>query len=447
MNPSKSLRGIGVDRDDFKILPEPTMKGLAEYMKGKDCRKVVLMLGAGVSTAAGIPDFRSPKTGLYHNLARLNLPYPEAVFDMTFFRKNPEPFYSLAQELYPGKYKPTLTHAFINLLYKKNKLQMCFTQNIDTLERMAGVPEHKIIEAHGSFATQKCIECGKPFDGKLMKEYVHRGHVPRCLDCGGLVKPDIVFFGESLPPAFSKSVPMIPLADLLIIIGTSLTVHPFASLANMPGELCPRVLINMEQVGNIGRRKDDVVLLGECDKVVRDLCRELGWEDELIELWKAVQGEEEPANDKEAEKVGLEKAEAGRKHAEEEARRIAEKAAAVEEKRRAVGSTVTERISERQVKASQEDEVDNLAEAINKELHLGGEVASASLAATLAESEAADAALAPPQDEQFHITGIPRDDASEAGEEPSERMAEKPLDLEEVRKHEEDGDKALEQRL
>ncbi|KAL1736725.1 DHS-like NAD/FAD-binding domain-containing protein, partial [Schizophyllum commune] len=344
---------------------------------------------SGVSTAAGIPDFRSPKTGLYHNLARLNLPYPEAVFDMDFFRKNPEPFYSLAQELYPGKYKPTLTHAFINLLYKKNKLQMCFTQNIDTLERMAGVPEHKIIEAHGSFATQKCIECGKPFDGKLMKEYVHRGHVPRCLDCGGLVKPDIVFFGESLPQAFSKSVPMIPLADLLIIIGTSLTVHPFASLANMPGELCPRVLINMEQVGNIGRRRDDVVLLGECDRVVRDLCRELGWEDELIGLWKAVQGEEEPEDDGEAadgrevEKVALKKAEAGRRYAEEEARRIAERAEKVVEKQRAIGPTVVERILEKQKAASRQDEdyEDALAEAINKELHLGGEVASGEFSA------------------------------------------------------------------
>ena len=110
-------------------------------------------------------------------------------------------------------------------------------------------------------------------------------------------------------------------ADLLFVIGTSLTVHPFASLANMPGELCPRVLINMEQVGNIGRRRDDVVLLGECDRVVRDVCRERGWEDELIELWKAVQGEEEAADVRVAERVALEKAEAGRMHAEEEARR------------------------------------------------------------------------------------------------------------------------------
>jgi NAD-dependent histone deacetylase SIR2 len=83
----------------------------------------------------------------------LNLPYPEAVFDIDFFRKTPEPFYSLAQELYPGKFRPTITHSFISLLYQKGLLLKLFTQNIDCLEREAGVPSDKIIEAHGSFAT------------------------------------------------------------------------------------------------------------------------------------------------------------------------------------------------------------------------------------------------------------------------------------------------------
>jgi NAD-dependent histone deacetylase SIR2 len=109
--------------------------------------------GAGISTSAGIPDFRSPETGLYANLTRLNLPYPEAVFDIDFFRKTPEPFYALAQELYPGKFRPTITHSFISLLHQKGLLLKLFTQNIDCLEREAGVPGDKIIEAHGSFAS------------------------------------------------------------------------------------------------------------------------------------------------------------------------------------------------------------------------------------------------------------------------------------------------------
>ena len=155
-------------------------------------------------------------TSRQHNLARLNLPYPEAVFDMDFFRRNPEPctppsfytrfslltldpaVYSLAQELYPGKYKPTLTHAFINLLYKKNKLQMCFTQNIDTLERLAGLPEHAVVEAHGSFADQHCIECCARYDGLKLRAQILAGEIAYCYECGGLVKPDIVFFGESV---------------------------------------------------------------------------------------------------------------------------------------------------------------------------------------------------------------------------------------------------------
>jgi len=125
---------------------------LAQYIKDGKAKKIVVLTGAGISTSAGIPDFRSPETGLYANLERLNLPHPEAVFELSFFRENPLPFYTLAQELYPGKYRPTITHSFINLLHQKGLLLKLFTQNIDCLEREAGVPGDKIIEAHGSFA-------------------------------------------------------------------------------------------------------------------------------------------------------------------------------------------------------------------------------------------------------------------------------------------------------
>ncbi|KAG7445674.1 NAD-dependent deacetylase sirtuin-2 [Guyanagaster necrorhizus] len=269
----------------YRVLKGNDINAVAEYIKSKDCRNIIVMLGAGVSTSAGIPDFRSPKTGLYANLARLNLPYPEAVFEIGFFRQNPVPFYTLAHELYPGKYRPTLTHSFISLLASKRLLQTCFTQNIDTLERRAGVPDHKIIEAHGSFASQRCIDCHTPYDGLKMKENIDNKSIAFCEKCKGLVKPDIVFFGESLPENFIRAIPSIKTADLLIIIGTSLTVHPFASLAGLPEPLCPRVLVNLERVGDLGRRPDDVVLLGKCDEVIKDLCRRLGWEEELMKLW------------------------------------------------------------------------------------------------------------------------------------------------------------------
>ncbi|KAL0961467.1 hypothetical protein HGRIS_006411 [Hohenbuehelia grisea] len=269
-----------------KVLEGLDVESLAKYISSDKCKKIVLMLGAGVSTSAGIPDFRSPGTGLYANLARLNLPFPEAVFEINFFRRNPVPFYTLAKELYPGKFRPTPTHSFIKLLADHSLLHVCFTQNIDTLERRAGIPDDKIIEAHGSFAVQRCIDCKVLYDDDLMKEKVTAGEVATCEECGGYVKPDIVFFGEALPPQFIQTIPQVGEADLLIILGTSLTVHPFASLAEMAGRKCPRVLINLEGVGGIGSRPDDLLLLGKCDDIVRELCQALGWENKLEEEWE-----------------------------------------------------------------------------------------------------------------------------------------------------------------
>jgi NAD-dependent histone deacetylase SIR2 len=129
------------------------------YIKTCNPQNIVLCVGAGISTNSGIPDFRTPGTGLYSNLEALKLPYPEAVFSLQYFRQDPEPFYTLAQSLYPGNFKPTLTHTFIRLLQDKGMLLRCFTQNIDTLERIAGVKPENIVEAHGSFAESRCIDC------------------------------------------------------------------------------------------------------------------------------------------------------------------------------------------------------------------------------------------------------------------------------------------------
>lgn len=225
------------------------------------------------------------------------MPYAEAVFDISYFREHPEPFYVLANELYPGKFHPTVSHAFIALLARKGLLKFLFTQNIDCLERRAGVPSDKIVEAHGSFATQRCIECKTEYSDEKMKEHVFSAKVPHCDEpgCNGLVKPDIVFFGESLPKAFDNNTFQVAMADLVLIIGTSLTVYPFASLPGMAQEGKPRLLFNMERVGQIGSRSDDVLELGACDDGIRKLADELGWRDELEKLWRDIVGDEEAA--------------------------------------------------------------------------------------------------------------------------------------------------------
>lgn len=221
------------------------------------------------------------------------------MFDIDYFRRHPEPFYVLAKELYPGQFHPTVSHAFIALLARKGKLFMNFTQNIDCLERRAGVPSDLIIEAHGSFAAQRCIECRAAFPDDEMKHHVERGEVPRCAKsgapggCDGLVKPDIVFFGEALPERFRSNTHMSTTADLVVVIGTSLTVYPFAGLPEYARSGVPRVLFNKERVGQMGSRPDDVLELGACDDGVRKLASLLGWRDELEALWREVVGDKE----------------------------------------------------------------------------------------------------------------------------------------------------------
>ncbi|KAL8689056.1 MAG: hypothetical protein Q9218_005181 [Villophora microphyllina] len=272
-----------------QTLSARTLDAVASYIREGRAKKIVLMTGAGISTAAGIPDFRSPETGIYANLAKLNLPYPEAVFEISYFRSNPLPFYTLAHELYPGRYSPTISHCFIRLLSDKGLLLKLFTQNIDCLERAAGVPADKIIEAHGSFAHQRCIDCQRVYPDDLMKQAITRREVPHCSRdaCNGLVKPDIVFFGETLPESFYLNRMLPGAADLVIIMGTSLTVQPFASLPGYCSEGVPRVLLNLDRVGGLGSRADDVLVLGDIDAGVRRLASAIGWLEELEALFRS----------------------------------------------------------------------------------------------------------------------------------------------------------------
>lgn len=249
--------------------------------------KVVFFVGAGISTNCGIPDFRSPKTGLYSNLQRLNLPYPEAVFDIDYFRKNPKAFYTLAEEMMPEKFLPSRFHYFIKLCQDKHILKRCYTQNIDTLERVAGLQDDYVVEAHGSFAKNHCIECHAEMSTPVFRALMKKG-VPKCPVCKGLVKPDIVFFGESLPRKFFKSwdSDMEDDYDLAIVAGTSLKVYPFASLPQEVSEDVPRVLINRELCGDFedSPRDDDIVFLQDCDSLMEQLARRLGWENDLEAL-------------------------------------------------------------------------------------------------------------------------------------------------------------------
>lgn len=264
-----------------------SIEDVATYIK-RHSSNILVMVGAGMSTPSGIPDFRTPGTGLYDNLQKYDLPYPEAIFDIQFFMMDPRPFFALAQELYPGvNYKPNTAHHFLRLLHEEGKLQMVYTQNIDGLERLAGIPEDKLVEAHGSFATTSCTLCGRRHDAAKVKKAIVEGDVPimcEAAKCKGKVKPDIVFFGENLPPAFWDYHLQVPFTDLLLVVGTSLEVYPFAMIADAVGRKTPRVLINLSVVGSFGSRDNDMVLGGDLVENVEKLAKALGWEEKLKNL-------------------------------------------------------------------------------------------------------------------------------------------------------------------
>jgi NAD-dependent deacetylase sirtuin 2 len=244
-----------------------TLEDVAARIKSGEYKNVIVMVGAGISVSAGIPDFRTPGTGLYDNLEKFQLPKPESIFTMSYFREHPQAFFTLAKDLYPGKYKPTKTHHFIKFLADKHALLRCYTQNIDGLEVLAGLDPKLLVQAHGSFDACYCIDCKQEQNPELFKASCLRGEIHRCMACNGLVKPSIVFFEEPLSSEFLHCATRdFPKCDCLIVMGTSLQVMPFAALVSNVRDSTVRVLINRELTGNFTRsRFQDVFVQSDSD--------------------------------------------------------------------------------------------------------------------------------------------------------------------------------------
>lgn len=184
-------------------------------------KKIAFFGGAGVSTESGIPDFRSAD-GLYQQ--KYKYP-PETIISASFFALNTEEFYRFYREkMIFLDAKPNAAHRKLFELEQAGKLTGVVTQNIDGLHRMAG--NKLVFEIHGSVHRNYCVECGKEYDARFIRESTG---IPRCTACGCCVKPDVVLYEESLPgPVVNGALRAIAMADTLIIAGTSLTVYPAA---------------------------------------------------------------------------------------------------------------------------------------------------------------------------------------------------------------------------
>ena len=241
---------------------------------------ILIICGAGISCSSGIPDFRSPKSGIYNIIAELrefnSLPQPECLFTIDFFNDDPKPFWNFATRLYPTKFtfQPSVTHHFFHLLYLQKKLLRVYTQNIDGLELEAGLPENKVVFCHGSMRKLKCQDCQRNFNAPNdISPFLKEHEVPVCgevgIHCGdsssdkddqpqkkkrrrsarrsvkestaksennvtrgcpGILKPCITFFGESISLNVMKKMKKdSKIADLVLVVGTSLQVRPLST--------------------------------------------------------------------------------------------------------------------------------------------------------------------------------------------------------------------------
>ena len=184
--------------------------------------RIVFFGGAGVSTESGIPDFRSVD-GLYNQ--KFDYP-PERIISRSFYEQDPEYFFRFYREkMMPLGFEPNITHQVLARWEREGKLSAVVTQNIDGLHQKAG--SQRVCELHGSVLRNYCTLCGKFHSAEFVRD---EPGIPRC-SCGGIVKPDVVLYEESLDSeTIEKSVSAIYGADLLIVAGTSLTVYPAAGL-------------------------------------------------------------------------------------------------------------------------------------------------------------------------------------------------------------------------
>ncbi len=282
----------------------------------RNAKNIVVLTGAGISTALNIPDFRS-RDGLYSRLKEKGFDEPEAVFSRDTFEHDPQTFFSVASMILPptdGRFTPA--HAFLRLLQDKGKLLTLYTQNVDGIDLTAGVRRDRLVQLHGSFETATCINCGHRVKGEEIFPAIRQGEIPSCAECAkerqarieqmiamraqngrsvrrktqrssidsppepaGIMRPDIVFMGEPPRPYLKRFKRDCARVDLMIVMGTSLPVEPVNTMPNRIPPEVPQIYIGKNEMF-LGKSKPidfDIQLLGECDVVADILAKGCGW--------------------------------------------------------------------------------------------------------------------------------------------------------------------------
>ena len=206
------------------MTPGDAARRLAELMLHSE--RTVALTGAGISVPSGIPDFRSPGTGMWERVD------PMEVAHIDVFRRDPERFWAFYGQRFQtlDDKRPNRAHELLAKLERSGLLHAVITQNIDGLHRRAGTSE--LVEVHGTIAHSSCLRCGSsyPLEEVRARQAADGRSVPRC-NCGEPLKPDVVLFGEYLPSdVFERAQQLAEQADLMLCIGSSLEVYPVAEL-------------------------------------------------------------------------------------------------------------------------------------------------------------------------------------------------------------------------
>lgn len=239
------------------------VKELADLVKG--CRRVYALTGAGISTESGIPDFRSPGTGLWEKMD------PMKVLSLTAFRRDPAAFYENFLDFWKTftGVRPNAGHIALARMEEMGYLQGVITQNIDNLHQMAG--SKRVWEVHGHLRTGYCMKCNSSYPfADIMKSVEQGENPPLCEKCKGIVRPSVVLFEDLMSPDFFECRTELKGADLLIVAGSSLRVQPAASLPSLANKVA---IINKQPTP--WDSKAAVVINDSISKTLSDLIKYL----------------------------------------------------------------------------------------------------------------------------------------------------------------------------
>ena len=208
---------------------------IAELLRNSEY--ALALTGAGVSTESGIPDFRSPNNGLWAQYD------PMEVASIQGFRNNPARFYEFWKLRFGvlTQAQPNVTHHFLTDLEQRGQLKGVITQNIDNLHRRAG--SKTVYDVHGNYARGMCVDCEHEYPIETVFAKVEMQRIPLCDHCHGLLKPDVVLFGELLPSSFEEAMHETSRCDFMFVLGTSLEVHPVADLVPQAKSVGAKVAI------------------------------------------------------------------------------------------------------------------------------------------------------------------------------------------------------------